>query len=295
MKKKIKNREDLPPDFYISRQWQEIREYNDVCRDMMLQMLPDVMSGFHQAAEDGTGWTYTLLGMNSRMIQQMERMRELMKMPSHLLCKEHLEAFGGVVCQVEEQARLMCEFAKSSHLLLQKKYETKQEKQLSTKCKDQKQEASEHGNCKQVAVFRKGVNEERMAEELRRVFEYFFGTEKHRKLKGKYSHEVDLAAILYILLKKNRLLNCTSEEGTGRSIAPFHQFLAERVWKIKATYRTLYNRLTRPEAYGEILEKFCAKNNGIVRSRQTGDEWENLYAVRDRMPANLHNAVLRSK
>ncbi len=191
--------------------------------------------------------------------------------------RELYDALNGQKDMKMSNDDLMHYFAEEQRLQLLRLHIKPLKQALQRKCV-----RAEQNESMSKQLFRTGIRPEVKAEELKRVFRYYFGEDRMGELKGKYAHEVDLAAILYILLRKKGLLLSHTVNGKEKDIAPYYQFITENVWQLRPTYRTLYNRLTQPNAYADIMKKYCSPKFDS-HHLPTGDEWENLFSVASRM------------
>jgi hypothetical protein len=118
-----------------------------------------------------------------------------------------------------------------------------------------------------------------MAVDLHKVFNHFFGKERQGRLRGVYNEEIDLAAILFILVTECRLGGPVFE---SKGCLPFYNFLKENVWEIKKGYKTLSNRIKKEDGpYRHIFEKVADGKLSSADFRQEDGCWKNYQAVRE--------------
>lgn len=128
-------------------------------------------------------------------------------------------------------------------------------------------------------LFHAKVDMKRMAVDLHKVFNHFFGKERQGRLRGVYNEEIDLAAILFILVTECRLGGPVFE---SKGCLPFYNFLKENVWEIKKGYKTLSNRIKKKDGpYGHIFEKVADGKLSSADFRQEDGCWKNYQAVRE--------------
>lgn len=117
-------------------------------------------------------------------------------------------------------------------------------------------------------LFRPFVDEDKLSDCFRCIFQKYFGVLPTERLEGDYKNKIDLVAYFFILVEWENFGNYTFSEKCKK---PFFEFINEKVLveKLDVTERTFHNRLTRTM---DDFRKNLARES--LSSKFKGDSWK---------------------
>lgn len=123
-------------------------------------------------------------------------------------------------------------------------------------------------------LFRDGILKQDLTNCFHQIYDHFYGKDRPEMLRGQYTKDIDLVALLYVLVNDYKL-------GSEKlAVKPFHTFIKTAVFtRLKPCHRTLHNRLNFQ--FKSLMD--CAKTRqGIPykKWKPKGQEEENYAQVR---------------